>query len=34
MEDSKHIKYSEVYTIAPIDLKNKLHFRVNFNDFL
>ena len=28
----KHIKYSEVYTIAPIDLKNKLHFRINFND--
>ena len=28
----KHIKYSEVYTIAPIDLKNKLHFRINFSD--
>ena len=28
----KYIKYSEVYSIAPIDLKNKLHFRVNFND--
>jgi len=28
----KHIKYSEVYSITPIDLKSKLHFRVNFND--
>ena len=28
----KHIKYSEVDTIVPIDLKNKLQFRVNFND--
>ena len=28
----KHIKHSEVHSIVPIDLKNKLHFRINFND--
>jgi len=28
----KYTKYLEVYSISPIDLKNKLHFRVNFND--
>ena len=28
----KHIKYSQVDSITPIDLKNKLHFKINFND--
>tara|TARA_A100001391_G_scaffold14600_1_gene8405 strand:- start:277 stop:2022 length:1746 start_codon:yes stop_codon:yes gene_type:complete len=28
----KHIKYSEIESIKPIDLKNKLHFKINFND--
>ncbi len=28
----KYIKYSKVYTIVPIDLKNKLHFKINFSD--
>jgi hypothetical protein len=28
----KHIKYSEIEEITPIDLNNKLHFKIKFND--